>query len=63
MSKDRIIELQKSLRVAKTTLEKIAYGHARNPEADAENALDAMRRLEPKAPLQGIVGHAPRHPR
>ena len=58
MSKQRIVELQKSLRVAKTTLEKIAYGHARNPVADAEIALDAMRRLEPKQQLQGIVGHA-----
>jgi hypothetical protein len=63
MSKERIVELQKSLRVARTTLEKIAYGHARNPEADAELALDAMRKLEPKQPLQGIVGHAPRQSR
>jgi len=60
MSKDRIIELQRALRVARTTLEKIAYGHARNPESDAENALDAMRRLEPKQQLQTLVGHAPR---
>jgi hypothetical protein len=57
MSQQRIIELQKALRVARTTLEKIAYGHAHNPEADAENALDAMRKLEPKAPLQRVVGH------
>lgn len=60
MSKDRIIDLQKALRVARTTLEKIAYGHARNPETDALNALEAMWKLEPKQPLQGIVGHAQR---
>lgn len=63
MSKQRIIELQKSLRVARTTLEKIAYGHARNPVADAETALDVMQRLEPKVQLQGIVGHKPPLPR
>lgn len=59
MSKQRVIELQKSLRIARTALERIQAGH-RNPEIVATGALDDMRRLEPKAQLQGIVGHAPR---
>jgi hypothetical protein len=55
--KSRIIELQKSLRIAKETLERIAYGHSHNPQDAASSALDKMWRLEPKQPLQGVVGH------
>lgn len=55
--KARIIELQKSLRTAKDALEKIAYGHAHSPQDAASSALDKIWRLEPKQPLQGIVGH------
>lgn len=55
--KERIIELQRSLKIAKDALELIRYGHSRCPEATAEKALDAMRPLEPKTQLQGLVGH------
>jgi hypothetical protein len=58
--KTRVIEMQKSLRISKEALERIAYGHAGNPQDAASSALDKMWRLEPKQPLQGIVGHAPR---
>ena len=59
MSKDRIVELQKALRIARVALEKIQYG-SRNPARVAEEALDQMWKLDPKQPLQGIVGHATR---
>lgn len=58
-SKERVIELQKALKIARETLEKIKNGHSRDPEADAEAALDRMRPLERKQPLQGLVGHGP----
>lgn len=58
--KKRIIELQQSLRIAKEALEKIAYGHARNVQDCASSALDKIWRLEPKQPLQGLVGHTAR---
>lgn len=57
MSKQRIVELQKSLRIARTALERIQAGH-RNAEIVASGALDEMRKLEPKQQLQGVVGHA-----
>jgi hypothetical protein len=60
--KARIIELQRSLKIARTALEKIRFGHAHCPERTAEDALDAMRPLEPKTQLQGLVGHEPRRP-
>lgn len=59
MSKQRIVELQKALRVARTALERIQCGH-RNPEGLAGQALDEMWKLEPKQQLQTLVGHAPR---
>jgi hypothetical protein len=59
MSKQRIIELQKSLKIAKEALERIRYGTTR-AESVASEALDKMWKLDPKQPLQGIVGHAPR---
>jgi hypothetical protein len=59
MSKQRIVDLQKSLRIARTALERIQHGHS-NPENLAAETLDEMWRLEPKQPLQYIVGHAPR---
>lgn len=55
--KTRIIELQRSLKIARDALEKIRHGHSRNPEADAEQALEAMWPLDRKQPLQGLVGH------
>lgn len=60
MSKDRIIELQKSLKVAKRALEGIRDGY-RNPEGLASDALDIMFRYEQKQKLQGLVGHERRH--
>lgn len=59
MSKQRIIELQKSLRVAREALERISNGTTRS-ESVASEALDKMWKLEPKQPLQGVVGHAAR---
>lgn len=62
MSKERIIELQKALKIARNTLEKIRDRHSYNPEADADDALQRMWPLERKQPLQGLVGHE-RRPR
>jgi len=61
MSKDRIVELQKALRLAKQALEKIKHGHLGRHEASfvAEAALDEIWPLERKQPLQGLVGHGP----
>lgn len=59
MSKQRIVDLQKSLSIARSALERIQCGH-RDPEGLATQALDGMWKLEPKQPLQGVVGHAPR---
>lgn len=56
MSKDRIVELQRSLKIARQALRGIRDGY-RNPEALAADALDIMFRLEKKQPLQNIVGH------
>ena len=52
----RIIQLQKSLRIARMALERIKYGH-HNAGHIAADALDEMFKLEPKQPLQGLVGH------
>lgn len=59
MSKERIINLQKQVRIARTALERIKYG-TRHEEAVAETALDEMFKLDPKQPLQGLVGHEKR---
>lgn len=59
MGKQRVIELQKSLKIARDALERISCGTTR-AEAVACEALDKIWRLEPKQPLQGLVGHAPR---
>lgn len=60
--KQRIVELQKSLRIARTCLEKIYYGHSHHPHRDAEAALEQIWKLDQKQPLQGLVGHE-RRPR
>lgn len=57
--KTRIIELQKSLKIAREALERVSYGTTR-AEAIASEALDKIWKLEPKQQLQGLVGHAPR---
>jgi len=61
MSKQRIIELQKSLKIARAALERIQCGH-RNPEGLAGQALEELWKLEQKQPLQILVGHE-RRPR
>ena len=55
--KQRVIDLQQALRIARSALENIKNGHSRNPEREAEEALDRMWPLERKQPLQGLVGH------
>lgn len=58
MSKQRIVELQKSLKIAREALERIKCGTTR-AEWIAEDALDRMWKLEPKQELQNLVGHGP----
>jgi len=54
--RERIIELQRQLSIARKALTNISGG-CRDPEGKAHAALDEMRPLDPKAPLQGLVGH------
>ncbi|MCS3690989.1 hypothetical protein [Bradyrhizobium elkanii] len=61
MSKQRIIEMQKSLKIAREALERIHYGTPR-AEAIATEALNEIWRLETRQQLQGLVGHTPRRP-
>lgn len=54
----RIIELQRSLKIAREALERIKSGHCGSaPHRIAEDALDRIWPLEQKQPLQGLVGH------
>ena len=57
--KDRIVDLQKQVRIARTALNKIVTGNTRNVRhADiAIEALDDMWRVGQKQSLQGLVGH------
>ena len=57
--KQRIIDLQKSLKIAREALERIHYGTPR-AEAIATEALNEIWRMEPKQQLQGLVGHGGR---
>jgi hypothetical protein len=56
---DRIISLQRQVKIARVALARIKSG-THSPEHVADEALDEMWRLDPKQPLQGVVGHAPR---
>lgn len=57
-SRQRIIELQRQVRIARRALEHIAEGgDRRSPHYIALEALEEMARLNPPAPLQGLVGH------
>lgn len=56
MSKGRIIELQKQVKIARKALELIACGSAMGAMR-AREALDEMWKLEPKQPLQHLVGN------
>ena len=55
----RIISLQARIKIANDALGKIARG-CRDPEEVANQAMYDQMNYEPKAPLQGLVGHAPR---
>lgn len=54
--KQRIIDLQKQVNIARRALEAIAHGHTRSPDDRAAEALDAMRPKDKTAPLDGILG-------
>lgn len=56
MSKQRIIDLQKQVRIARTALERIKAGTTRH-QSVAEEAINEMWKLEQKQPLQYLVGH------
>jgi len=56
----RIINLQQQVRIARDALNRIADGRTRDAAKVAEAALDSMWPLDPKQPLQGIVGHQQR---
>jgi hypothetical protein len=60
--KKRVVELQKSLKIARDALERIAHAHTSSASDTASMALDLMWKLEPKQPLQYLVGHE-RRPR
>ena len=65
VSKERIQDLQKQVKIAREALERIKHGHAgrRGAEQVAEDALDALLRLDKKQPLQTLMGHIPGGPR
>lgn len=55
--KQRIIALQKQVRIARIALEAVKYG--RDPYAVAERALDDIMALDPaakRAPLEDVLG-------
>jgi hypothetical protein len=58
MSKQRIIDLQKQVKIAREALGKIVNGHAggASPFGIAEQALDDMRRLDPAPSSAGLLG-------
>lgn len=59
--KERITELQRQVRIAKSALERIKHG-TMTPQTVAEEALDTMWPLDKKQSIQGVVGHE-RRPR
>jgi hypothetical protein len=58
MSKQRIIDLQKQVKIARDALGKIVNGHAggRDPYTIADQALDDMRRHDPAPSSAGLLG-------
>lgn len=54
----RIIDLQRQLKLAKDALEKIAGGRSSDPEDEAQGALDRIEDLDKSYNLQGLCGHA-----
>lgn len=59
MSKKRIIELQKQVRIAREALTRIGSGNYTESfcVTIASEALDKLWALDEKQPLQGVVGH------
>lgn len=58
--KNRIVDLQKQVRIARTALEHIKMideSYSNRSVRIAESALDEIWKLDPKQPLQGVVGH------
>jgi len=55
-NKARFVELQARLKIANDALAKIQAG-CRDPEKVASDAIYEQMVLEPKRPLQGLVGH------
>jgi hypothetical protein len=55
-NQDRIVELQRQVKIAKAVLTKIALG-CRAPELEASAALDCMWSNDKKQALQYLVGH------
>lgn len=54
--KQRIIDLQKQVRIARDALAKIVTGHHGRAYSIAEQALDDMRPKDKPLPLAGILG-------
>ena len=57
--KDRIVELQRQVKICRSALEHIRHG-AGDPARIAEDALHELMPLDKRYPLQGIVGHSRR---
>ena len=55
-SQERIIELQRQIKIAKEAISKIKNG-CRDPEGVAADAEEKIWPLDRKQPLQGLVGH------
>ena len=53
---DRVIELQRQIKICRDALARI-QGGCRSPEQVAAEALYEMMPSDPKYPLQGLVGH------
>jgi len=60
MKQDRIIELQRQVKICRDALEAIRHG-CRDPERVADEALYKLMPLDNKYQLQGVVGHARRN--
>ena len=55
----RIIDLQRQLKIARAALSEISLGR-RDPVPIAIQAIDEIWALDKKQPLQGLVGHEKR---
>lgn len=60
MSKERIVNLQRQLKIARDALirvKSVDEHYSNRSVRVAEDALEEIWRLDPKQPLQGLVGH------